>query len=316
MGTPWWAWTAFAAVIAVTLGIDLLSLRRRHAPTLRSALLWSAVWIALGAGFTGVVVAYGGGGAGESYLTGYLLEKSLSVDNVAVFAATFAAFGLSGAEQRRVLLYGVIGALAMRAVLIVAGVSLIDRFDWLLLVFGGLLVVTGGRMALHRTARDPAQSRAMRCARRLLPMSTGEHGERFLVRERGRLLATPLLAVLLVIEATDLAFAVDSISAVFSVTQDLFLVVASNAFAVLGLRALYLLVGGAMQSLRYLRVGLAAVLVLAGVKLLLGDVVHLPALVSLGAVAGVVAVAVVASLLAARGGSRVQTTANPARRAA
>jgi tellurite resistance protein TerC len=235
--------------------------------------------------------------AGE-YFAGYLIEKSLSVDNIFVFALIFGYFAVPGKYQHRVLFWGVVGALVMRAGFIAAGATLLDRFSWTVYVFGAFLVVTGVRMARRRDEHvDPARNPIVRLLRRRVPMTDGYEGQRFFVRRPGRLLATPLLAVLVVVETTDVVFAVDSIPAIFAVTDETFLVFTSNAFAILGLRALYFLLAGMISRFAYLKIGLAAVLAFVGVKLLLTHVLHLPVSLSLGVIAAILGTALVASLV-------------------
>jgi tellurite resistance protein TerC len=254
--------------------------------------------VALGVAFgVGVWAVAGGEHAGE-YFAGYLIEKSLSVDNIFVFALIFGYFSVPAKYQHRVLFWGVVGALVMRAGFIAAGATLLDRFSWTVYVFGAFLLVTGVRMARQRDDHvDPSRNPLLRLLRRRVPMTEGYEGQRFVVRRAGRLLATPMLAVLLVVETTDVVFAVDSIPAIFAVTDEPFLVFTSNAFAILGLRALYFLLAGMITRFAYLKIGLAAVLAFVGVKLLLTHVVHLPIWLSLGVIAGILGTALVASLV-------------------
>jgi tellurite resistance protein TerC len=239
----------------------------------------------------------GGTFAGE-YFAGYLIEKSLSVDNIFVFALIFGYFAVPAKYQHRVLFWGVVGALVMRAGFIAAGATLLDRFSWTVYVFGAFLLVTGVRMARQGDDHvDPSRNPLLRLLRRRVPMTEGYEGQRFVVRRAGRFLATPMLAVLLVVETTDVVFAVDSIPAIFAVTDEPFLVFTSNAFAILGLRALYFLLAGMITRFAYLKIGLAAVLAFVGVKLLLTHVVHLPIWLSLGVIAAILGTALVASLV-------------------
>lgn len=296
MSVPIVVWAATIAVIAGLLAADMLAHRWARDSGFRAALAWSAVWVALGTGFGGVIwAAWGGQRAGE-YFAGYLLEKSLSVDNILVFALIFSAFAVPRRYQHRVLFLGVIGALVMRAALIGAGSALLSRFEWVLYVFGAFLVVTAWRML--RTRRERAAPPGGRLVRQLIRADTGYHGDRFWIRRAGRLAATPLLMVLITVEASDLVFAADSIPAVFSVTREPFLLFTSNAFAVLGLRALYFALSGLMDRLIYLKTGLAVILAFVGLKMLLSDLVHLPAGVSLGVIAACLAVTAWLSLRA------------------
>src|SRR4029077_4549280 len=232
-------------------------------------------------------------------LAGYLIEKSLSVDNIFVFALIFGYFAVPARHQHRVLFWGVLGALVFRAIFISAGATLLEQFHWMIYVFGAFLVFTAVRMSLARTQHsDPGKNPVLRLMRRTVPMTETYAGPRFTVREAGRRLATPLLAVLVVVETTDIVFAVDSIPAIFAVTDDTFLVFTSNAFAILGLRALYFLLAGLIGRFRYLKMGLAVVLGFVGAKMLLTDVVHIPIWISLVAIGCILGVAVVASLRA------------------
>ncbi|MEV6447441.1 TerC family protein [Amycolatopsis sp. NPDC051716] len=298
MTVPIWAWAAVLGVILAMLAIDLLAHRRAHAVGVREALAWSAVWVALGLAFGAVIWwAWGGEFAGQ-YFAGYVIEKSLAVDNVFVFAIIFGYFAVPREYQHRILFYGVLGALVFRAVFIAAGSVLIASFAWILYVFGAFLVLTGIRMALHRDETvDYENNAVLRVFRRIVPATDRMHGKKFLVREAGRWVATPLLTVLVLIEVTDIVFAVDSIPAIFAVTQEPFLVFTSNAFAILGLRAMYFLLADLMHRFVYLKIGLAAVLVWVGVKMLLLDVWKIPTALSLGVVGLILATAVGASLI-------------------
>jgi tellurite resistance protein TerC len=299
MDVPLYVWAATLGVIAAMLALDLLVLHRdAHEVSMREAALTSAMWVALGVAFgVGVWAVAGGEHAGE-YFAGYLIEKSLSVDNIFVFALIFGYFSVPAKYQHRVLFWGVVGALVMRAGFIAAGATLLDRFSWTVYVFGAFLLVTGVRMARQGDDHvDPSRNPLLRLLRRRVPMTEGYEGQRFVVRRAGRFLATPMLAVLLVVETTDVVFAVDSIPAIFAVTDEPFLVFTSNAFAILGLRALYFLLAGMITRFAYLKIGLAAVLAFVGVKLLLTHVVHLPIWLSLGVIAGILGTALVASLV-------------------
>jgi tellurite resistance protein TerC len=277
--------------------IDLVSHRREHVPSVREAALWSALWVGLGVSFTGVIAWAWGAEPALDYLTGYVIEKSLSVDNVVVFATIFAAFAVPRAYQHRVLFFGVIGALAMRAAMIAVGAELVESWSWVLYLFGAFLIFTGWRMIVRRGKHsDPTQARTVRAFRRLVPMTDELHGTKFWIRRGSALVATPLLLVLVLVEVSDLVFAVDSIPAVFAVTQEPFLVFTSNAFAILGLRALYFLLADLVHRFVYLTTGLGVVLLWVGTKMLLLDVWHVPTSLSLAIVASVITVAVVASL--------------------
>jgi tellurite resistance protein TerC len=298
-----WVWVAFVGFIVTLLTLDLLVFHREaHAPSLREAAAWSAAWVTLGLSFAGVLWVWQGGTAAGEYLAGYLIEESLSVDNLFVFALIFAYFGVPAAYQHRVLFWGIFGAIVFRALFILAGAALLGAFHWVIYLFGAFLVLTGIKMARHREeAVHPERNLALRLLSRLLPITPAYHGARLVVRLDGRLWATPLLAVLVVVETTDIIFAIDSIPAIFAVTRDPFLVFTSNAFAILGLRALYFLLAGMMSRFVYLKVGLGALLVFVGGKMLLSDLYHVPIWASLLVIAAILASAVLASLYAGRG---------------
>jgi tellurite resistance protein TerC len=281
---PVWAWAAFLAFVIAMLALDVFVLHRKaHEVSLREAGVWSAVWIALGLGFGGLVWAWAGGATAQAYLAGYLIEKSLSVDNIFLFAAIFSAFAIPARYQHRVLMFGIIGALLMRAGFIAAGITLLEAIHPVIYVFGAVLLLAAVNMLRGGTHAPPEQSRVLRLLRRRLPVTDRLHGQRFLYRDdshgkdRGRLLVTPLLLALVVVETTDVIFAVDSIPAILAVTTDPFVVYTSNVFALLGMRALYFLLAGAAGRLRYLRPGLAVILGGVAVKLLLADVWEFPA---------------------------------------
>ncbi len=297
MSVPLWLWFAVLAVILAMLAVDLIGHRGDRVVSLREAAVWSTVWVSLGLGFGLVVWRLFGSEAAGEYYAGYVIEKSLAVDNVFVFALIFAAFAVPRSAQHRVLFYGVIGALAMRAVFIAGGAVLIDRFSWVLYLFGVFLVGTGIQMFRHRNQHpDPTRHPVLRLTRRVIPSTPTWHGTKFWVTENGRRLATPLVAVLALVEFSDLVFAVDSIPAIFAVTQEPFLVFTSNAFAILGLRAMYFLLADLMHRFVYLKVGLAAVLVFVGLKMLLLQVYKIPIGLSLGVIAGLVLGSVLLSL--------------------
>lgn len=298
MSVPIWVWVATLAAIVVMLVADMLAHRAARGSTTALALRWSVVWVGLGVGFGAIVwAAWGSEHAGE-YFAGYLLEKSLSVDNVLLFALIFASFAVPRAYQHRVLFLGVLGALALRALLIAAGAALLSRFAWVTYIFGAFLLVTALRMV--RSHGGQSAERGGSLIRRVIPTTDGYHGEQFWVRQAGRLTATPLLIVLVLIEISDVIFAVDSIPAVFSVTREPFLVFTANAFAILGLRSLYFLLDGLLSRLVYLRTGLAVILCFVGLKMLLEGVIHIPVAVSLGVIVVCLTVTTWASLRAAR----------------
>jgi tellurite resistance protein TerC len=299
-------WIGFNLFVLALLALDLgVFHRRSHAVSLREAGIWSAVWVALALAFAAGLHALRGPDSGVQFLTGYLIEKSLSVDNLFVFALIFGYFAVPAAHQHRVLYWGILGALVLRAAFIFAGSALLAQFHWLVYLFGAFLILTGIRMALHRGEElHPERNPVLRLARRLLPVTAGYREARLFVREGGRRLATPLFLVLLMIESTDLVFAVDSIPAVFAVTRDPFLVYTSNVFAILGLRSLYFVLAGVIGKLQYLKLGLSAVLVFVGGKMTLADFYKIPSLVSLAVIAALLAAAVAASLWQGRRGER------------
>jgi tellurite resistance protein TerC len=308
---PVWAWAAFLAFVIAMLALDVFVLHRKaHEVSLREAGIWSAVWIAIGLGFGGLVWAWAGGATAQAYLAGYLIEKSLSVDNIFLFAAIFAAFAIPARYQHRVLMFGIIGALVMRAAFIAAGITLLEAIHPVIYVFGAVLLLAAFNMLRGGTHAPPEQSRVLRWLRRWLPVTNQLHGQRFMLRaevhgeQRGRLLATPLLLALVVVETTDVIFAVDSIPAILAVTTDPFVVYTSNVFALLGMRALYFLLAGAAGRLRYLRPGLAVILAAVAVKLLLADVLEFPAWSAPAFITVVLAVAAAASLRDTRRGRR------------
>ena len=299
---PLWVWGALVATIVVLLVGDLLLVHRTaHVITFREAAIESAVWIGLGLSFTLVVLGWQGGQAAGEYLSGYLIEKSLSVDNVFVWAVIFNYFAVPAAYQFRVLFWGIFGALVLRAIFIFAGVALIEQFDWVLYIFGAFLVVTAVRIARHDESEvHPEHNPVLKVVRRVVPSSNEYDGQKLFTKRNGKRLATPLFAVLILIETTDVVFAVDSIPAILAVSREQFLVFASNAFAILGLRALYFCLAGMAGKFRYLNVGLGVILAFVGIKMLIAEWYHFPTWLSLVVITLVLTVAVVASLRADR----------------
>jgi tellurite resistance protein TerC len=298
VGTPL-LWIGFTAMVVLLLFVDLAVFHRKaHRIRIAEAVAWSVVWIVLAVGFgVGIYVGFGREPALE-FFAGYLIEKALSVDNLFVFLVIFSYFSVPPALQHRVLYWGILGAMVMRGIFVIAGAALIHRFHALIYVFGGFLVVTGIKLFVRRDAElHPEDNRLFKWFHRVIPATADYRDARFTVVEHGRRLATPLLLVLLAIEASDILFAVDSVPAIFGVTRDPFLVYTSNIFAILGLRALYFVLAGAMERFRYLKVGLALVLVFVGAKMIGSSVVHVPIGVSLGVVAALLAGAVVASVV-------------------
>ncbi len=297
VGTPW-LWGGFTLFVLAMLALDLgVFHRTAHVIGMREALGWSVFWIALALVFNAGVFRWFGPERGLEFLTGYLIEKALSVDNIFVFLVIFSYFAVPAAYRHRVLFWGVLGAIVFRVIFIVLGAALLAAFHWVIYVFGGLLVVTGVKV-LRAPDHEvhPERNPALRLVRRLLPVTASYEGPRFFVRRAGRLYATPLLLVLAVVEATDIVFAIDSIPAIFAVTTDPFIVYTSNIFAILGLRALFFLLAGFIERFHYLKVGLALVLVFVGTKMLASDVYKIPIGVSLAVVAGLIGGAVVWSL--------------------
>jgi tellurite resistance protein TerC len=296
LDVPPLAWVALLALIGVMLAIDLALHRHDREPTPRRALVESLVWVACGLSFVGVIAALWGGAAAGEYLAGYLVEKSLSVDNVFVWAVLFTTFAIPLRYQHRVLFWGVFGALVLRAIFIFAGVSLIETFWWLLLVFGVFLVYTGIKVMRHRPDEgEQGHDRAVRILERFIPVSHELNGHHFFARIDAKRVATPLFAALVAIELTDVVFAVDSVPAILAVSQEPYLVFASNAFAILGLRAAYFLLAGWRERLHYLGHGLGAILVFVGIKMALSHWWHMPIAPSLLIITTLLVAAVVAS---------------------
>jgi tellurite resistance protein TerC len=291
-------WAAFLAFIVAMLLVDLFLHREHENVTLKDAGIWSAVWVTLGLSFAVVVWSWENGQAATEYLTGYVIEKSLSVDNIFVFAIIFTYFSVPLRYQHNVLFWGIFGALVFRAIFIFAGVALLEQFHWMVYVFGAFLVFTGIRMWFHTDEHvHPERNPVLRLLRRFFPISKDFDGARFFTVENGKRLATPLLAILVVIETTDIVFAVDSIPAILAITQDRFLIFSSNAFAILGLRALYFLLAGIMDRFIYLKNGLSFVLAFVGVKMLLTAFhIEINTLLSLGIITVALTISIVASL--------------------
>ena len=296
----WWHWAALLTLVAGLLAVDLVLHRDDHEPTLRRAAIESAAWIACGVGFAFVVLVMWGGAAFGEYLSGYVIEKSLSVDNVFVWAVIFSSFAIPARYQHRVLFWGIFGALALRAAFIVGGAALIEQFWWLLPVFGALLVVSGLKVVRHHDDEGShGHDRAVRLLGRFVPVRDELDGRRFVVRDAVgttlRWVATPLLAALVVVEVTDVIFAVDSVPAVLAVSREPFIAFASNAFAILGLRALYFLLGGAKERFHYLAHALGAILVFVGLEMMVSHWWHLATPISLGVIVAILGAAVAAS---------------------
>jgi tellurite resistance protein TerC len=306
--TPW-HWAGFVLFVLVCIALDMGAFNKTaRAVTFREALIWSAVWFALAMGFAGLMLFLRGREEATEFVTGYLIELSLSLDNILVIALIFAAFHIPPEFQRRVLVWGILGALVMRGVMIGVGAVLVQHFSWVLYLFGVFLVITGAKMLFAKQeAVDPEHNPVIRFARKVFPISPRLEGQKFITRLNGRMALTPLALVLLLVETTDLIFAVDSVPAVFAVTQKAFIVFTSNVFAILGLRSLYFLLAGALGLFRYLKAGLSVVLVFVGAKMLLDPHDHvpqwfqykIPTTTSLLAIAAILAIAITLSITAA-----------------
>jgi tellurite resistance protein TerC len=294
-----WVWVTFAGLVLALFLFDLLVFARPGQEiSFRRAIGWSIGWTLLGVGFGGLLWAWQGRGPAEEYLAGFLLEKSLSVDNLFVFALVFGYFAVPAAYQRRVIFWGIVGAILLRALFILAGAGILDAFHEAIYVFGAFLVLTGIRMALHSDVEiHPERNPVLKLLGRLVPMTTRYHGDRLVVRGNGRRLATPLAAAVILVATFDVVFAVDSIPAIFAVTRETFLVYAANAFSLLGLASLYFVLAGMIDRFRYLSIGLGVVLVFVGAKMALADLYEIPVWASLAAIVGILTTAVVASLL-------------------
>lgn len=299
MTSTWVMWTGFNVFVLLMLALDLGVFHRDdHEVSPKEAATWTIIWVLVALLFGGFIFWWKGPDLALQYLTGYLIEKSLSADNIFIFLLIFSFFKVPGAYQHRVLFWGILGALLMRGALIAIGTTLLTTFHWVIYVFGAFLVYTGIRLVTQKEmAVDPAKSGAVQLVRRFLPVTDQYEGHNFFVRRDGRLWATPLFIVLVLIESSDLMFALDSVPAIFAVTSDPFIVYTSNVFAILGLRSLYFLLANAMGKLRFLKIGLALILVFVGAKMLITSFVKIPAFVSLAIIAAILTLTVGASLL-------------------
>jgi len=323
-----WLWVGFLMFVLGMLALDLgVFHRKSHAISIKEATIWSVVWISLAMLFNlglyffwdriSFESTYSNSEAALAFFTGYLIEKSLSVDNIFVFVLLFTYFAVPAAHQHRVLFWGIIGALIMRGTLIVVGAALLKEFHWIIYVFGAFLIYTGFRMANHQNEElNPDQNILLKFLRRIMPVTNTYEGDKFFIRRAGKLMATPLLIVLLVVESTDLVFAVDSIPAIFAVTQDAFIVFTSNVFAILGLRSLYFLLAGVVDKFHYLKLGLSVVLVFVGIKMVIVDLYKIPVGLSLGVIAAILTTSIVASLIRAKRMPELEETAGYSKRPA
>jgi tellurite resistance protein TerC len=292
-------WIAFNILVLIAIALDLGVFHRNvHKVSLREALAWSLVWIALACSFGLIILYFYGRQPGLEFFTGYVIEKALSVDNLFVFLVVFRVFGVKEEYQQRVLGYGILGALLMRGAMIAAGAALIARFEWIMYVFGAFIVYAGLHMLIAKEAEShPEKNFVVRYLSKHLRVTKDYRGSKFFTRENGVLFATPLFLVLLVVEITDVTFAVDSIPAIFGITRDTFIVYSSNVFAILGLRALYFLLAGVLDKFEYLKVGLALVLIFVGAKMIVEPWLHISVGVSLAVILGMLLIAVLLSLL-------------------
>ena len=305
-------WVGFNLFVLMMLAIDLSVFHRKaHEVKFKEALIWSIVWIALALLFNLGIYFWRGPQTALEFLTGYLIEKSLSVDNLFIFLLIFSYFRVPALYQHKVLFWGILGALVMRAIFIAAGVTLIQKFHWLIYIFGGFLILTGIKMALEKEKEiHPERNPVLRLFRRFVPVTSDYEGDKFLVKHEGRYFATPLFITLLIVETTDVIFAIDSIPAILAITLDPFIVYTSNVFAILGLRSLYFALAGIMQLFHYLHYGLSAILVFVGVKMLLADIYKIPLGIALGVVAGFLLISVIVSIIRPREAENILTPAD------
>jgi len=307
-----WLWIGYNGFVLAMLALDLgVFHRKAHVVSIKEAAIWSVVWISLAMLFNlGLYFfwdkisfgsTYSNSEAALAFFTGYFIEKSLSVDNIFVFVLIFSFFAVPAIYQHRVLFWGILGALLMRGALIAVGAALLKEFHWIIYVFGAFLIFTGIRMAMHKDEElHPEQNPLVKLLRKIMPVTDTYEGDHFFIRRAGKLMATPLFLVLVLVESTDLIFAVDSIPAIFAVTQDTFIVYTSNVFAILGLRSLYFLLAGVMDKFYYLKLGLSVVLVFVGIKMVIVDLYKIPVGLSLGVIFGILAISIAASLWRAK----------------
>lgn len=294
-----YVWIGFIAFVLLMLALDLgVFHRKSHEVKIKEALIWSAVWISIAMLFNYGIYVYMGEIKAMEFLTGYVIEKSLSIDNLFVFIMIFSYFNVDKKYQHKVLFWGIIGALIMRSIFIFAGVALINKFHWIIYIFGAFLIFTGAKMLFQKDEKmDPDKNPLVRLFKRFYPVSDTMHGDRFFVKINAKTVATPLFVVLLLVEFTDLIFAVDSIPAIMAITSDPFIIFTSNVFAILGLRALYFALAGITQYFHYIKYGLSAILVFVGLKMVMVDFYKIPVMASLFTILGILVISVVASLL-------------------
>lgn len=302
MSTQTMMWVVFGTVIGVMFILDLFVFNRKsHEIKFREALTWTLVWVSLAFAFNLGVWYFMGPAKALEFLTGYIIEESLSVDNLFVFIMIFSYFQVPRAHQPRVLKWGIMGALVMRAIFIVLGIELIERFHWMVYIFGAILIYTGYKMAFGGDDKiEPEKNPLVRLVRRFIPITKRMVGDRFFIKRRGILAATPLFLTLIVVESSDLIFAVDSIPAVLAVTRDPFIVYSSNVFAIMGLRSLYYLLAHVMEMFAYLKLGVSFILAFVGAKMLLAGVIEIPLIFSLGMIIGTLTISILVSVLLAK----------------
>jgi tellurite resistance protein TerC len=294
-----YVWIGFLAFVLLMLALDLgVFHRKSHEVKIKEALIWSAVWISIALLFNYGIYVYMGEVKAMEFLTGYVIEKSLSIDNLFVFIMIFSYFNVDKKYQHKVLFWGIIGALIMRSIFIFAGVALINKFHWIIYIFGAFLIFTGIKMLFQKDEKmDPNKNPLVKLFKRFYPVTDTMHGDRFFVKINAKTFATPLFVVLLLVEFTDLIFAVDSIPAIMAITSDPFIIFTSNVFAILGLRALYFALAGITQYFHYIKYGLSAILVFVGLKMIMVDFYKIPVMISLFTILGILVISVVASLI-------------------
>jgi tellurite resistance protein TerC len=292
-------WLVFFGIIAVMLFLDLgVAHRKAHVIKVKEALTWVSVWIAFALAFGVLIYTFIGKDESLEYFAGYLVEYSLSVDNLFVFVLIFTYFAVPAKDQHMVLFWGIMGAMVMRIAMIALGIALLERFDWIIFIFGAFLIITGARLVGDKEKKiDPEKNLILRIVRRVMPVTPTYEGDKFFIRKAGRLMATPLFLVLLVVETTDLIFAVDSIPAILAITTNTFIVYTSNTFAIMGLRSLYFALAGIMPLFRFLHYGLAIILIFIGSKMIASEWYHMETYISLAVIIGVLSLSILASII-------------------